>query len=372
MIDVSVIIPIFNAEDYLEDCLDSIVNQTFKNIEIICVNDGSTDDSLKILKKYQSEDNRIIIYNQENQGSSSARNVGLKNSKGKYIYFIDSDDYLEETALEKLVNISEEKNLDMVMFQLINVDDETKEIYTTPSYDMVKLDEIPHDEIFNYKQLGEDLFYLSVSVVGKFFKKSLIKDVRFSEGLIFEDNLFMLMIIFNAERIYFYRKHLYYRRRHLNSVTTSPDYHFMDTIDMSNKIFEYMKDNGLFDQYKRPLYNRKISSSYKRFHEINEGYKEEFFNRIKNDFMNHKDEFETDDDFLKVITPSSKFIFYSALSSQTYKEFENSFKLYKSKILIKELKKSNASLKKEIKHFKSSKTYKIWQIYAKIKNKIFH
>ena len=99
---VSVIVPVYNVEKYLEECLDSIINQTLEDIEIICVNDGSTDNSLKILKKYAKKDNRIKIINQKNCGLGCARNSGLNQSQGDYIFFLDSDDYLNPNILEKL------------------------------------------------------------------------------------------------------------------------------------------------------------------------------------------------------------------------------------------------------------------------------
>ena len=108
---ISVIIPVYNVEDYLEECLDSIINQTFKDLEIICINDGSQDNSLNILEEYAEKDNRIKIITTKNQGLSAARNRGLENITGDYVYFIDSDDYLELTAFEELYAVSEEKSL---------------------------------------------------------------------------------------------------------------------------------------------------------------------------------------------------------------------------------------------------------------------
>ena len=114
---VSVIIPIYNVEKYLPLCIESIINQTLKEIEIICINDGSTDDSLFIILKYSKKDNRIMIINQRNRGLSEARNIGLKNANGEYIYFIDSDDYLEENALFELYEYGIKYKLDVIYFQ---------------------------------------------------------------------------------------------------------------------------------------------------------------------------------------------------------------------------------------------------------------
>ena len=107
---VSVIVPVYNCERYISACLDSIINQTLRDIEIVCVNDGSTDSSLDILKSYATSDSRIVVIDQDNMGPGGARNTGLYNSSGKYVIFIDSDDYIDSTMLEKLCTISE-KNI---------------------------------------------------------------------------------------------------------------------------------------------------------------------------------------------------------------------------------------------------------------------
>ena len=99
MVKISVIIPVYNVEKYLKESLESVVNQTLNDIEIICIDDGSTDSSPSILKEYQNNDERFIIINQENSGPGAARNRGIKEAKGKYTYFLDSDDYLELDAL---------------------------------------------------------------------------------------------------------------------------------------------------------------------------------------------------------------------------------------------------------------------------------
>ena len=116
MCKVSVIVPVYNVEPYLEECLRSLLGQTLTDIEIICVNDGSTDNSGKILEKYRQNDDRIIIAWQKNSGLSAARNRGLDIAKGKYIYFCDSDDYLQTNALEYSYKLAEERGLEVLRF----------------------------------------------------------------------------------------------------------------------------------------------------------------------------------------------------------------------------------------------------------------
>ena len=121
-IKISVIIPVYNVEEYLEACLDSVICQTFTDIEVICVDDKSTDTSLDIINKYSQRDKRVkCIQNKQNHGLSFTRNVGIKAAKGEYIFFLDSDDEIVKDALEKLYKIANAKNYQMVFFDFVNL-----------------------------------------------------------------------------------------------------------------------------------------------------------------------------------------------------------------------------------------------------------
>ena len=113
---VSIVIPVYNVEDYLEQCLQSVINQTYKNLELIVINDGSTDSSGDIIERYVKKYNNIICVNQKNSGLSYSRNVGLDKSNGKYIYFLDSDDFLESETIAECVELAERENLDILQF----------------------------------------------------------------------------------------------------------------------------------------------------------------------------------------------------------------------------------------------------------------
>ena len=220
---VSVIIPTYNVEDYIGECLDSICNQTLNDIEIICIDDGSDDSTLDKLNEYASKDDRIKVISQENKGPSSARNAGLDNALGKYIYFMDSDDYLELNALEKLTDIAEENSLDLIIFKLINFDDGSEEKYETRYYNIEALSDLKNT-VFSYKDIPDKIFHIAVSPPGKLFKRDLIKDIRFIEGVIFEDNIFFIEALFNSTRLYFYDEYLYNRRVRPGSLMTSKEY----------------------------------------------------------------------------------------------------------------------------------------------------
>ena len=150
---ISVILPVYNVEKYLSECLDSIVNQTLKEIEIICVNDGSTDNSFTILKEYASKDNRIKIIDKENEGQGYARKLGLDNASGEYILFCDSDDYYAElTAFEELYNYIEKVKIDVVIFNHYR---ENK----LKGYRENRVDKYPKIEKFSYLDIDNLFFF---------------------------------------------------------------------------------------------------------------------------------------------------------------------------------------------------------------------
>ena len=131
---ISVIIPVYNAENFLNECLNSIINQTYENLEIICINDGSTDNSLNILKKFSKKDTRIKIFTTDNCGQGSARNLGLNNASGEYISFIDADDWIRLDTYEILYSKIYQSDLDLLFFQMINFIDSTGEFIETDLY----------------------------------------------------------------------------------------------------------------------------------------------------------------------------------------------------------------------------------------------
>ncbi len=146
---VSVIVPVYNVEEYLPKCLDSIINGTFKDIEIIVVNDGSTDGSSKILEDYKKKDKRIVVINKENGGLGSARNKGLEKASGEYISFIDSDDWIDKDMLEKMYDKAIREKLDIIVCSYKNIYCNKEEIYTIP--DKIINDTMQHknSRIFN-------------------------------------------------------------------------------------------------------------------------------------------------------------------------------------------------------------------------------
>ena len=228
---ISIIIPIYNSENYLSTCLNSIIKQTYTNLEIICVDDGSTDSSLKICNTFCNSDIRIKVFHQENKGQSSARNAGLKLSTAKDVYFCDSDDYLKTDAIEQMYHqINNDSELVIMGFYLEN--------------DKGELQEIPHkyericckttdDKIKTLFKLTHG--YFGPTLWNKMFSKDIIDeyDIRFYDSPVAEDALFTMMYILAMKKtIVFFDYCGYYYLKHSGSVisrisSTENLHHFM-------------------------------------------------------------------------------------------------------------------------------------------------
>ncbi|MBR2509716.1 MAG: glycosyltransferase [Lentisphaeria bacterium] len=194
---VSIIVPVFNAEKYLKNCLESLVHQTLKDIEIICINDGSTDKSETILSEYANIDTRIKIISQKNQKQGAARNRGLENACGKYTVFVDADDYIDIDYCEKMYNIAEKYNADIVSTNLLK----HKKKYNryNVSYKEIKEAVGTVDKINICKDNKQRFF----NVTNKIFKNDFLQknNILFAENCYVEDVMFMAKTIYAANKI---------------------------------------------------------------------------------------------------------------------------------------------------------------------------
>lgn len=223
---VSVIIPVYNVEEYLTDCLTSIQNQTLKDIEIICVDDGSTDSSLSILCQAAEADPRICVLVQKNSGLSAARNTGIQAARGKYLYYLDSDDMLEPDALQFLIDTVEDNDLECILFG-------GKAIYDSEEL-LEKHGE--YSDYYRYKEActdpmaGADLLVLlknvkeyRASACMQLAKTELIRNnnIHFYDGIVHEDNLYTLEVLLHSRRCMAIPEQLYLRRIRENSIMTA-------------------------------------------------------------------------------------------------------------------------------------------------------
>ena len=211
---VSVIIPVFNSEQYIGKTLKSVVEQTYQNIEIILINDGSTDDTINILNMFQQQDDRIRVFTQKNSGVSCSRNLGLKRANGEYIVFVDGDDYIENNLIEELLKLITETHSDIgCIGYILNRPDQKFYFYNTKQKKVFNRNE-------GLKQLisGE---YMEPGVWAKIFSRECIKSLSFNKELTYnEDYLFNLMAFSKAKKIAYYDIALYHYVLHPGSATT--------------------------------------------------------------------------------------------------------------------------------------------------------
>lgn len=298
---VSVIIPVYNVEKYLRECLDSIVGQTLEEIEIICVNDGSTDACLDILKEYGARDRRISIISQENRGISSARNHGAERASGEYLYFMDGDDILEKDALSRLYTLASENELDVVYFDgrsFFETEDlkETKKNYITYYTRTGDYSRVMTGKQMLHEMLLKDEYRSSLClqfISASYYKK---EKLQFAEGIIGEDNIFTFQCIMPASRVYHTKEAFFHRRVRGNSIMTSTGkfeqiYGFFQGYLTIEKAFQNNPSNGedislLMEQrlrMTRKLYHN-LEPEYKLCYEAMEPEKKIYFRMLVGDY----------------------------------------------------------------------------------------
>lgn len=225
---ISIIVPVYNVEEYLEECLESLVNQNYSDYEIIAVNDGSTDNSLKILKKYEKKHKKLIkVYDKENGGLSSARNFGIEKSKGKYLFFVDSDDYILPNSLnilDKYLN----KDYDIIGYPFIMGNEEHSVFLKTSNKDI-------QDKI-------KRLITGSPGAQNKICKKELYtkNNITFLDGVYYEDLATTPKLALYAKKVKFIDEPLYFYRVRSNSIMNNPIYN--PKVDAIFVVLEQLKD----------------------------------------------------------------------------------------------------------------------------------
>lgn len=251
---ISIIVPIFNVERYLKDCVQSIQDQTYKNIEIILINDGSTDGSKEICKKIVLEDPSIKLINQANHGLGYARNAGMKISIGKYIMFVDSDDYLPRDAVESMYNEIKNKDADIITANYIKTNDAGKP-WESPIFDPVKF---PNMKI-SIKDYDKSFYVMNSSVCNKIFKKDFLlkNNIKFEKKLPAEDAIFSMQCLNLSNEIYFINNIIYYyRQRELAneekpSITSNCSLEYFKGISKAyKKIYDIFKENKTLAFYR--------------------------------------------------------------------------------------------------------------------------
>ena len=280
---LSIIVPVYNVEKYLPKCLDSLVNQTYKDIEIICVNDGSSDNSLQVLNEYASQDNRIKVINQENLGVSTARNIGIDNATGDYILFVDADDWLELDACTILIDHIEKYQSEIIYFKLkptININDS----YKVEIHQITKFDNKHCNKVFkfkdNYKMIFNEL--KSLMCGDKVFKTKFIKSHKIyypNNIVVLEDAIFSFRCFLQNPSIVLCNEYLY------NYIINTPN--SLTKINLENRLQNLKKAIGEFEelaQFGISWLNKYIYAYFINY--LLYYWRYFYFSKYKKDFLN--------------------------------------------------------------------------------------
>ena len=228
---ISIVVPVYNVEAYIEHCIHNILSQTYRNLEIIIVNDGSPDDSIKIAKELTKDDPRFIYIDKENGGQSDARNAGLDIATGDYIFFCDPDDFMFEKSIENLYYASQLTEADIVVGSFCRFEEGMFYFYPKPKEDELLFPLSARDAIKGMDSM-EDYTLLRYSAVwGKLFKKHLFDEIRFPKGKYAEDQFIMWKLYLASEKMTRYDSDIYAYRINFKGLTQNYNLSHLDFIE---------------------------------------------------------------------------------------------------------------------------------------------
>lgn len=307
---VSIIVPIYNTSKYLIKCIDSLVNQTYKNIEIILIDDKSTDNSKKIIKEYSEKYSFIkSIFNKKNMGIGYSRNKGIQESSGDYLCFVDSDDYLDIDNIDKMVALAEKEELDFVVCDLKRIDENNNFI----GYDRIK--DFSNSNIKNSPNL---LLDINLGPCNKLISKTLFnKDDLFSETLKYEDLYLVPKLLCKAKRIGKVKDTYYNYLIHNNSETTTMNKKVFDILEVLENINNYFKKLNYYSNIHeyieylniRTIFRYTLQQKYQANKKIKVEFIDQAFKFLNNNFPNwRKNKLYKKRNVLKRIIESNKFL----------------------------------------------------------------
>lgn len=285
---ISVIVPIYNVEKYLNRCIDSILNQSFTDFELILVDDGSTDESGRICDEYSNKDNRIIVIHKTNEGAGMARNTGLDwcfdNSDSKWIAFVDSDDWIHKNYFEIMTNAALKFNTDIVITKLEDTYEYIKDKTIAVSSKIISVDELHINNIL-----------ATIQPPCKIIKKCLFKDIRFPDYKVCEDTFTIFKTILKCKKVAFIDNYIYYRYKRIGSLCHSENYdELLNVIKYFDNNLEYYKDKPddvyaavclHYSKYCWKYYNiinsKKYKKQKKKFKRYSKKYLLQFHKKIK-------------------------------------------------------------------------------------------
>lgn len=312
---VSLVVPVYNSALYLDELFSSLLHQTYENIEIICVNDGSNDDSLEVLRRYESLDGRVVVVDKPNSGAAATRNVGIDRAEGDFLCFIDSDDFIELNAIELLVAAAARHQTDVILFGIDYYNDETREF--SPHHGAVVRSSIPSQTVFMASEI--DHFYKNVIgyTVNKLYKTSFLKglSLKFPQIGAHEDMPFTYVALSAASRIFYLDKTLYhYRRSRKGSLSddTKEQYRFMIQALICFK--EMLLEHGLWDKNQRNYLNYAVHMCRWKNNDISLNLAKQFRKDCRAEFFDKLGLIDLPEDFF---FDRGEYRFYALVSNGT-------------------------------------------------------
>ncbi len=287
MTKISVIIPYHNVEKYIEQSITSVINQTLNDIEIICINDFSTDSSEEIVRKYAQNDSRIkMLSTNKLSGQAHARNMGLDIAEGEYIGFVDSDDWVEAGMFEKMYNKAKLHDTDITMCLAKLYDDKTKEYSQNDYYDLKNLEKFKENS-FNCYDTKDEILNINVVIWNKIYKNEFLKTAgeKFPDGFIYEDLPFFFGTYLKAKRVNIVWDWLYYyRQNRIYSTMQNIDKKVYDRIPMVSLTYNKLKEAPFYKEKETEILSWIIDDIFHRFTLLDEKYYKEYFYNMKKFF----------------------------------------------------------------------------------------
>lgn len=287
-IKVSVIIPVYNVEKYLKQNLKSITDQTLKDIEIICVDDGSTDSSYKIIEEFAAKDSRVIPVKQKNGGAGAARNNGLRRARGKYLSFLDSDDFFEPNMLEEAYKKAEETKADFVVFNSDQYYEDSHE-YKSVSW-VVRYPELPPYQPFGRRAMTDNIFKVFVGWAwDKLYNRKWVleNDLWFQEQRTSNDMLFVFSAVAIAKRIAYAEKDkvlAHQRRNNKSSLSNTREKSWDCFYNALSALRDRLKAEGIYEETERDYINYALHFALWNLNTLAEPTHQKLFDKLKNEW----------------------------------------------------------------------------------------
>lgn len=285
-IKVSILIPIYNVEKYLRQCLDSIVNQTLKDIEVICLNDGSTDSSLGIINEYAKKDSRIVVVNKKNSGYGDSMNKGLKKASGEYIGIVESDDFIELNAFERLYDLAKKFDADVARSNYFHFKDGKNTQYNyVYTHDTGRLID-PASRTW--------IFYQAPAIWSAIYKRSFIEEHKIdflpTPGASYQDTGFNFKVWASTHKAVFTDEaFLHYRLDNESSSVNNPGKVYNVCKEYA-EIEDYLRKNKLYDNYAEIMQMAKFGAYYWNIYRLAPDLRKDFVERIKDEFWSVRNE----------------------------------------------------------------------------------